>query len=68
MRSAGRTLESLCRAEALVGALEVQLDSGAFGVAGLGDDHLGETRLGAGVVAVGAVEQQHGVGVLLERA
>ena len=53
---------------ALVGAFELELDGGAFGVAGLGDDHLGESGLGMRVVSILAVQQQDGVGVLLEGA
>ena len=55
-------------AVALVGAFELQLDGGAFGVAGFGDDHFGESGLCVFVVAVGAVQQQDGVGVLFEGA
>ena len=52
----------------LVGAFELEFDGGAFGVAGFGDDHFGEAGLGVLVVAVGAVQQQDGVGVLFEGA
>lgn len=54
--------------EALVGAFELEVEGGALGVAGLGDDHLGQPRLGVLVVAVGTVKQDDSVGVLLQRA
>ena len=53
-------------AVALVGAFELELEGGAFGVAGFGDDHFGESGPCVFVVAVGAVQQQDGVGVLFE--
>jgi hypothetical protein len=56
------------RPEALVGAFELKFERGALGVARLGDDHVGESGLGVLVVAVGAVEQDDGVGVLLQGA
>ena len=49
-------------------AFELEFDGGAFGVAGFGDDHFGESGLGVLVVAVGAVQQLDGVGVLFEGA
>jgi hypothetical protein len=54
--------------ESLVGALEREFERGAFGVAGFGDDDLGQAGFGVLVVAVGAVEQQDGVGVLFQGA
>jgi len=65
-RARRRAISSTSGPQSLVGAFELELDGRAFGVTGLGHDHLGKAGLGVLVVAIGAVKEQDGVCVLLQ--